>query len=180
MHNSVISWLGLSFLSMFCAGAAVFLSGSVDIQAHATDRGLLKGCEDIPEAVELASYLKSRSQNIERYLQEVDHKKKELDHAANALTEKLGKIAAARNERFSRKPSSDGGENDSVVRLVNVYDQMKPDQAALILSNLPPDFAADILIRIQPEHSARIIAAVDPPYAAILTTYMGSRQIENH
>ena len=67
--------------------------------------------------------------------------------------------------------------SDDIDRMIAVYDQMKPREAAAILSNLPPDFAAEILMRVEPETGARIIAAVDPGQAAILTTHMGARRV---
>ena len=72
----------------------------------------------------------------------------------------------------------DAGQREAVDndigRLIAVYDQMKPEQAAMVLSNLPPDFAAQILVRVQPETGARIMAAVEPGQAAVLTSYMGA------
>ncbi len=65
-------------------------------------------------------------------------------------------------------------QNEDIARLIAVYDQMKPEQAAMVLSNLPPDFAAQILSRVQPETGARIMASVEPGQAAVLTSYMGA------
>lgn len=175
MHKSILTCLGGVFMIVSASSAIQLAGGATRLQAHAETSELLKGCTDVPEAVELAIRLKDRALRIERYLTEMDNKKAEIQSARNSLSEVLVKVAAARPG--GAKPSAIRQEdvNTDVARLVAVYDQMKPEQAATVISNLPPDFAAEILMRVQPENSARIMASVDPNQAAILTSYMGAR-----
>ena len=67
-----------------------------------------------------------------------------------------------------------------IEKLVALYDQMKPAEAAAVLTNLPADFAAEILLRVRPETGARIIAAVEPRQAALLTAQMGARSVRKN
>ena len=79
----------------------------------------------------------------------------------------------------SSRDTASQAVREDIDRLVAVYDQMKPAEAAAVLTNLPPDFAAEILMRVQPETGARIIAAVEPRQAALLTAQMGARSVQN-
>ena len=86
-------------------------------------------------------------------------------------------MKALRDSGGADRASMHQAVSDDIDRLIAVYDQMKPAEAAAILTNLPPDFAAEILMRVEPETGARIIAAVDPGQAAILTTHMSARNV---
>ncbi|MDN3712461.1 hypothetical protein QWZ10_13165 [Paracoccus cavernae] len=176
MRKHILPALGGSLLLLAGAQAAILALGSGRLTAFAAPAELLKGCDDVPEAVVLAQTLQERSLRIERYLQDIESKKAEVAAAEAELTQRLAEIK--KSKEFSKNNATDAskGVTEDVDRLIAVYDQMKPDQAATVLSNLPPEFAAEILMRVQPENGARIIASVDPAQAAVLTTYMGARR----
>lgn len=173
--RSILTWMGGLFM-IVAAGGAIQLGGWIRLQAHAETADFLKGCTDVPEAVELAIRLNDRALRIERYLDELDRKKAEVDKSRTALSETLTRIVAAGPANSRSNTVNQDAVDEDVARLVAVYDQMKPEQAAVVISNLPPDFAAEILMRVQPENGAKIMALVDPNQAAILTSYMGSRR----
>lgn len=175
MHRHILPALGATLLILAAAQAAFLIGNPARLFAFAEPGELLKGCSDVPEAVALADTLHQRALRIERFLQEMDRKKAEIAEAQTQLTEKLVEL---RNQRTAAAnvPTPDGkAVADDAARLVALYDQMKPEQAASVISNLPPDFAAEILMRLQPENGARILASVEPGQAAVLTSYMGAR-----
>ncbi|SES72209.1 MotE family protein [Paracoccus homiensis] len=145
--------------------------------AFAEPPGLMQGCGDVPEAVALAEELRDRALRIERYLESVEARKAELAAAQTSLTRKLVELRAEKTGIQSHRSGNSAAVRDDIQRLIAVYDQMKPAEAAAIISNLPPDFAAEILIRLQPENGARIIASVEPQQAALLTAEMGARSV---
>lgn len=147
--------------------------------AFAEPPGLLAGCTDIPEAVALADELNLRANRIERYMESVTAQKAELATAEENLRERLGELKATKASIQSRKDNTTEAIRDDVDRLVALYDQMKPAEAAAILTNLPSDFAAEILMRVKPETGARIIASVEPRQAALLTAEMGARSVRS-
>lgn len=147
--------------------------------AFAEPPALLQGCGDVPEAVALAAELRDRALRIERYMQTIDEKKAELAVAETSLRARLEELKAQKSGMRSRGDQSTEAVRQDIDRLVAVYDQMKPAEAAAVLSNLPPDFAAEILMRVQPETGARIIASVEPRQAAVLTAQMGARSVRS-
>lgn len=174
MRKPVLSILG-GIMILAAAGQAVMLVDGVSrLSAKAEPAELLAGCSDVPEAVALAGTLQERGLRIERYLQDLERRKAEIALAEKQLTEKLVELRKLKDRIADRNGTISQAQNDDIARLIAVYDQMKPEQAAMVLANLPPDFAAQILARIQPESGARIMAAIEPGQAAILTSYMGA------
>lgn len=140
---------------------------------------LLEGCGDVPEAVALAEELRDRALRIERYMASIDSRKAELLQAETTLRERLAELRATKGAASARRDGDTEAVRGDIDQLIAVYDQMKPAEAAAILTNLPADFAAEILVRVRPETGARIIAAVEPRQAALLTAQMGARSVRN-
>lgn len=147
--------------------------------AVAAQDGLLDGCRDVPEAVALAGELRDRALRIERYIAALEVKKGELGEAEATLRQRLVELRAQKGSIQDRNDGATRAVREDIDRLIAVYDQMKPAEAAAILGNLPADFAAEILMRVQPETGARIIAAVEPRQAALLTAQMGARSVRS-
>ncbi len=174
MRKSVLSLLGGVLVLAAAAQAVMLLDGTSRLVANAEPSELLAGCMDVPEAVTLADTLKDRALRVDRYLQELERKKAEIAFAEKQLGEKLTELRKLKQQSAQRGAGQRQAQNEDIARLIAVYDQMKPEQAAMVLSNLPPDFAAQILSRVQPETGARIMASVEPGQAAVLTSYMGA------
>lgn len=177
MRRSLLPVLGLVFAVP--AGAVILQNYEAAISpfAFAQAPGLMEGCGDVPEAVALAEELRERGLRIERYLEEMDSRERELQVAEGSLRARLTELKAMKASIRSSETSSRTRLQTDIDRLVAVYDQMKPAEAAAVLTNLPADFAAEILMRVEPETGARIIAAVEPNQAAVLTTHMGARSM---
>lgn len=149
------------------------------LSAEASQPDLLQGCSDIPEVVALVKELRIRESRIQKYMEAIDRRESDLKTATATLSQHLAKLRTANS---ARRPGSAPPEAvaDDVARLIAVYDQMAPKDAAAVLSALPPAFASEILMRVSPETGARIMAAVEPGQAAILTTHMGARSARKH
>ncbi|KGJ06275.1 Flagellar motility protein MotE, a chaperone for MotC folding [Paracoccus halophilus] len=174
MRRPILSILGSVMVLAAAAQGVMLVDGSARLAANAEPPELLAGCMDVPEVVALADTLRQRSQRMDRYIQEMERKKAEIAFAEKQLTEKLVELRKLRQLNARRDAGQQQVQNDDIARLIAVYDQMKPEQAAMVISNLPPDFAAQILARVQPETGARIMASVEPERAAVLTSYMGA------
>lgn len=177
MRKRVLTVLGLVF--SVPAGAVIVqhhdtVFGSL---AFAEPPGLMEGCGDVPEAVALATELRDRGLRVERYLETLADRERELQVAEASLRARLTELKAAKASVRSGSTHSQTRLQSDIDRLVAVYDQMKPVDAAAVLTSLPADFAAEILMRVDPGAGAKIIAAVEPKQAALLTTHMGARSI---
>jgi len=164
---------------LFVLSGAAQVAGMVDLAAvrpAAAEDGLLAGCTDIPEVVALSDLLEARNAQLQRYLAELERRKAEIAAAENTLTARLRQLKALKDSAGSTRSGMRQEVRDDIERVVAVYGQMKPKDAAAVLTNLPPDFAAEILMRVEPDTGAQIIAALDPAQGAILTTHMSARR----
>lgn len=163
------------------AGAALWQGGDLSrfFAARASSGELLSGCTDVPEAVALATELRDRALRIERYMEALATRKAEIATAEAALRARATELRQQKSGIRARRDGTSQAVREDIDRLVAVYDQMKPAEAAAVLTNLPADFAAEILMRVQPETGARIIASVEPRQAALLTAQMGARSVPN-
>lgn len=179
MRRSALLALTLAF--GLPAGAAIWQNGEMSrfFAARAGSGDLLQGCTDVPEAVALATELRDRALRIERYMEALDARKAEIATAEAALRARATELRQQKSGLATRRDGTSRAVREDIDRLIAVYDQMKPAEAAAVLTNLPPDFAAEILMRVQPQTGARIIAAVEPRQAALLTAQMGARSARN-
>lgn len=175
MPRMMGAFLAASLLPM--AALSLQPSGS-EVPVPEKAAGLMAGCGDIPEVVNLVEELRIREDRIAKALSELENQKAEITTARTALTAELRRLKAAltgANGSTSSRTSRQRAVDDDIMRLVAVYEAMKPKEAAAVLGSLPPDFSAELLMRVNPETGARIIAAIEPEKAAVLTTYMGAR-----
>ena len=175
MRRSGLIMLCLTFGTPAVGYAFRTLDIGASLFAVAEVPSLMEGCGDVPEAIALAEALNTRALRIERYMEEIENRKREIAQAEATIRTRLEELKAVRNSIKGQRGNETSAVQSDIDRLVAVYDQMKPKEAAAVLSNLPAEFAAEILMRIQPETGARIIAAVEPARAAMLTTHMGAR-----
>ena len=139
MRRPVLSVLG-GILVLAAAGQAVMLmDGFSRLAANAEPPEMMAGCTDIPEAVTLAETLRERSLRLDGYMQELDRKKAEIAFAEKQLTEKLVELRKVKQQLADRDAGQRQSVTEDISRLIAVYDQMKPEQAAVVLSNMLAD-----------------------------------------
>lgn len=180
MRRALLPTLGLIFALPLCAALLQVPGRAASLLAFAAPPPeLMKGCGDVPEAVALAEELRDRGLRVERYLQAVDRRERDLEAAEGRVRARLVELKAMKASVQAGETRRSTTLQSDIDRLVAVFDKMKPSEAAAVLTNLPSDFAAEILMRVESEVGARIMAAVDPNQAAILTTHMGARSVRS-
>lgn len=178
MRRALLPLLGVVFALPLSAAMLQASGDAASLFAFAgpaEPADLMAGCEDVPEAVALAETLRQRGLRIERYLDAIDRRERDLVAAEARLRARAVELKEVKAGLQANETRQSTAVQSDVDRLVAVFDKMKPAEAAAVLTNLQADFAAEILMRVQPETGARIFAAVEPSKAAILTTYMGAR-----
>ncbi len=113
--------------------------------------------------------------NAERAL--IRHDKEELLTLRQAvavqeqvLDEGRRELAAMVREIETKQRILGEGRERSAIRLAKMYENMKPAQAAPILSALDMDIILDILARMKEREAARILAKMDAGLAARIST----------
>ena len=98
-----------------------------------------------------------------------------INLAEKRLEERLASLVEAEQNLAQTVAIADKAADEDVTRLVTVYENMKPKEAAPLFSAMAPDFAAGFLARMRPDASAAVLAALDPQVAYSISVIMAGR-----
>jgi flagellar motility protein MotE (MotC chaperone) len=70
---------------------------------------------------------------------------------------------------------ADQAADADVTRLVTMYENMKPKEAAPLFEVMAPDFAAGFLARMRPDAAASVLAGLNPKTAYTISVIMAGR-----
>jgi len=98
-----------------------------------------------------------------------------LASAVERLEQQIDALQAAERELSSTMALADRAAEDDIARMVRVFESMKPDEAALVFTEMDPGFAAGFLGRLVPETAAAIMAGLEPRQAYLLSTIVAGR-----
>ena len=85
------------------------------------------------------------------------------------------KLLAVIAELEARQARVRRGARASATRLAKMYEAMKPDQAATILSAMDMDVILEIMTRMKERQAAKILASMDAVLAAQISTRLSTR-----
>lgn len=88
---------------------------------------------------------------------------------------KLAELVAAEERLAATLTLADQAADRDVTRLVAVYEQMKPKDAASLFAEMDPDFAAGFLARMRPDAAAAVMAGLEPKVAYTISVVLAGR-----
>jgi flagellar motility protein MotE (MotC chaperone) len=94
------------------------------------------------------------------------------DEAIEIRLIKLADAEASLNETLAR---ADGASEADLTKLTEVYQSMKPKDAAALFATMAPEFAAGFLGRMRPESSAPILSGMSPENAYAISVLLAGR-----
>ena len=98
-----------------------------------------------------------------------------INLAEKRIEDRLASLVEAERALAQTVSIADKAADEDVTRLVSVYENMKPKEAAPLFSTMAPDFAAGFLARMRPDASAAILAALEPQVAYSISVIMAGR-----
>jgi flagellar motility protein MotE (MotC chaperone) len=114
--------------------------------------------------------LDAREEELNRMEQELAQQKVELEKRLKDLDSTRRQISSVLEEKVQ-------GDDKKIESLVQVYSNMKPQQAAKIFETMDEDLAIEILGRMKKKPAAEILNLVKPEKAQILSEkYAGYKQ----
>ena len=87
----------------------------------------------------------------------------------------MAKLAAAEEKLNETLARADGASEADLTRLTDVYQSMKPKDAAALFATMAPEFAAGFLGRMRPEASAAILSGMSPENAYTISVILAGR-----
>ncbi|MDF2142003.1 hypothetical protein [Paenirhodobacter sp. CAU 1674] len=98
-----------------------------------------------------------------------------LQLAEKRMEERLAALRAAEDELAKTVSIAEKAADEDVARLVTLYENMKPKDAARLFEEMAPEFAAGFMARMRPDAAAAIMAGVDPKVAYTISVLMAGR-----
>lgn len=128
---------------------------------------------DTPEGLMLAlqereARVSARETQLADRLQALAVVEAELEEKRVALVEAEASLAAT-------LALADSAAEDDLARLTQVYENMKPEDAAALFTEMDPVFSAGFLARMRPELAAAVMTNLDPELAHIISVVLAGR-----
>ena len=98
-----------------------------------------------------------------------------LEIAGDAIDAKLEELQAAEAALGATLSLAETASEGDLTRLTEVYEKMKPKEAAAMFEEMEPMFAAGFLARMNPDAAAGIMAGLTPKVAYTLSVVLAGR-----
>ncbi|WP_376875677.1 MotE family protein [Albirhodobacter sp. R86504] len=132
-------------------------------------------CAPIVDESKFLIDLRERAAVLAEKERDIEARAQTITIAEAAITAKLDELALAEAELAKTMALADRAADDDVARLVTLYENMKPKQAAPLFEEMAPEFAAGFLSRMRPDAGAAILAGLDPKIAYSISVLMAGR-----
>lgn len=123
----------------------------------------------------LVNALLDREQQLNRREVQIVDRMKALEIADEALERKLAALVEAEQRLSETLALADGASEGDLSRLTEVYQKMKPKDAAALFEEMAPEFAAGFLGRMRPDSAASILAGLSPKSAYSVSVILAGR-----
>ncbi|PYF11995.1 flagellar motility protein MotE (MotC chaperone) [Rhodobacter viridis] len=162
-----------SALVRFGAGIAEAVAATSSAETASADSK--SDCVTEPGLMNMLSEVQDREKKLAEREKVVSDRSQALTLAEKRIEQRLASLVEAEKNLSQTVEIADKGADEDVTRLVTVYENMKPKEAAPLFSTMAPDFAAGFLSRMRPESSAAIMAVLDPKVAYTISVIMAGR-----
>lgn len=165
-------------VALFASSAAIRFGNGIGLAfAFGSDKPAetAQNCSNDPGTTALLSALQERERKITEREGILADRTQALNLADKRIQERLAALVAAEDELSRTVAIADRAATDDVTRLVTVYENMKPKQAAPLFAAMSADFAAGFLARMRPDAAAAVLANLDPNTAYSISAIMAGR-----
>lgn len=98
-----------------------------------------------------------------------------LDEVEERIANQMVALRTAEEKLASTLAIADGAAENDLARLTEVYEKMKPRNAAQLFETMETTFAAGFLSRMRPESAAGILSELPPELAYSFSVVMAGR-----
>ena len=132
-------------------------------------------CFSEPEMDAVIAELKEREAVIKRQEEEIKVRFATLSAADVEIEKRLQAMKKAEEDLRATIAVVETASEQDIARLVEVYQAMKPKDAAALFETMEPQFAAGFLGRMRPEAAAGIMAGMTPEAAYSVSAVLAGR-----
>ncbi len=131
--------------------------------------------EDLPGARVLLTELLRREEALKQRESTALDKEKALDIVGQAIEVRLIALQEAEEALRATLAIAEKAAETDLTRLTDVYQSMKPKDAAALFETMDPGFAAGFLSRMPPDAAAGVLAGLSPEAAYTISVIMAGR-----
>jgi flagellar motility protein MotE (MotC chaperone) len=124
---------------------------------------------------ELIERLGERREQIDARQRELDMREKLLETAERKLDGRVGELKAVEDKLEGKKDDKDSGEAQGLKKLVIMYENMKPKDAARVFDRLPSDVLVPMVLQMNPRKMSEVMASMSAEAAEKLTVALAVR-----
>lgn len=125
-----------------------------------------------PEELRFFKNLNARKEQLDRREAEVVKLEEELQKSRLEIEERIKELEALRSQISQTLADRVKRDQEKVAKLVDVYSNMKPAQAAKVVESLNEDLAMDVLEQMKKKNAADILNAMSSEKAKRLSEMM--------
>ncbi|WP_170329689.1 MotE family protein [Ruegeria arenilitoris] len=130
---------------------------------------------ELPGAQVLLTELLRREEALKQREAAVMDKEKALAIADQAIETRLIALQEAEEALRETLAIAEKAAETDLTRLTDVYQSMKPKDAAALFETMDPSFAAGFLSRMPPDAAAGVLAGLSPEAAYTISVIMAGR-----
>ncbi|NOD76269.1 MULTISPECIES: MotE family protein [unclassified Ruegeria] len=170
----------LTVIALLMLGSAVIRIGleAGPALAKPTESEFAESKPTAPKARDIQALLNELLKREERVKQREDmlrEQEKALEIAGQAIETRLVALEEAEQSLRATLAVADNAAEKDLTRLTDVYQTMKPKDAAALFETMEPTFAAGFLSRMPPDSAAGILAGLSPEAAYTISVVMAGR-----
>lgn len=167
-------------LILLAAGISRLGLGVVDAIAAETGNDLPVAepapvAEPPTDPADLFETLRAREARLARIESELDARRATLLDAEQELAQRLDDLIAAEEQLRTTLRLTESAAEDDLRQLTAVFENMKPQQAADLFSQMDTEFSAGFIARLRPETAAEILSGLDPMIAYAISAVLAGR-----
>lgn len=119
--------------------------------------------------------LQERKAKLDRREEMINKRLKTLEAVDAEVTNKLQEITNTEEQLRQMLTIADKAAEEDILRLTQVYENMKPKEAAKLFEEMDPNFAAGFLGRMRPDAAAAIMAGLTAEAANLYSVILAGR-----
>ncbi|MCX7340743.1 MAG: hypothetical protein NT037_09490 [Hyphomicrobiales bacterium] len=123
----------------------------------------------------LAERIGERRDEMNARQRELDMREKLLETAERKLENRVGELKAVEDKIESKKDDGENAESQGLKKLIIMYENMKPKDAARVFDRLPSDVLVPVVLQMNPRKMSEVLASMSPEAAEKLTIALASR-----
>jgi len=124
---------------------------------------------------EVLAALQAREQRLAERESQLADRAQALNVAEAEIREQLVALEAAEASLAALLALSESAAEDDITGLTEVYENMRPAEAAALFATMDPGFSAGFLSRMRPDVAAAIMGQLDPATAYSISVILAGR-----